>query len=193
MIGPVTVLPEALPPDGQLIIRRWLPADAAALSAAVEASREHLSPWLPWADERISDADRRQRITEWETEWANGGDVIYGVFLNEKVAGGGGLHHRLGRGGLEVGYWIARDYTGQGLATRFAKLATDAAFTVPGIDRVEIHHDEGNTASGAVPRRLGFTRVAEVAAAKRTDAEVGIEVQWRVTRDAWLAKHGSGS
>ena len=39
---------------------------------------------------------------------------------------------------------------------RSAAALTDVAFTLPGIDRVEIHCDEANTASAAIPRRLGY-------------------------------------
>ncbi len=59
--------------------------------------------------------------------------------------------------GLEIGYWIHPAFIGRGLATAAARLVTEAAFSVPGIDRVEIHHDRANEISGAIPRKLGFT------------------------------------
>jgi RimJ/RimL family protein N-acetyltransferase len=58
---------------------------------------------------------------------------------------------------LEIGYWIHAGFLRRGLATRVSCLLTDAAFTVAGIERVEIHHDKANVASAGVPRRLGFT------------------------------------
>jgi len=42
------------------------------------------------------------------------------------------------------------------------RLLTDAAFQIPGIERVEIHHDKANVASSGVPRKLGFELVEEV-------------------------------
>jgi RimJ/RimL family protein N-acetyltransferase len=57
-------------------------------------------------------------------------------------------------------------------------------FELPGIDRIEIHHDEANHASGAVPRRLGFTEVERVPVPEGPTApgEVGIDVTWRIHR-----------
>jgi hypothetical protein len=40
----------------RLVIRCWEPADAPLLKAALDASREHLRPWMPWA------ADGPQRL-----------------------------------------------------------------------------------------------------------------------------------
>ena len=42
-----------------------------------------------------------------------------------------------------------------------AALLTDAAFAMPGIRYVEIHHAKANVASSGVPRRLGFRVVGE--------------------------------
>ncbi len=65
---------------------------------------------------------------------------------------------RRGPGGLEIGYWVARDRTGRGMATAAAAALTEAAFGLPGIERVEIVHDLNNAASGQVPRKLGYAR-----------------------------------
>ncbi|MFE7786437.1 GNAT family N-acetyltransferase [Streptomyces nigrescens] len=53
---------------------------------------------------------------------------------------------------------------------------------MPGIDRIEIHHDEANPASGAVARRLGFTEMERVQVPEGPVApsETGIDVIWRL-------------
>jgi ribosomal-protein-serine acetyltransferase len=48
-----------------------------------------------------------------------------------------------------------------GLATTAARLLTDAACTVDGIERIEVHHDEANIVSAGAPQPLGFVRGAE--------------------------------
>ena len=35
----------------RLCIHCWQPQDVAQLKAAVDTSREHLIPWMPWAQE----------------------------------------------------------------------------------------------------------------------------------------------
>ena len=66
---------------------------------------------------------------------------------------------RIGPGGLEIGYWVHRAYTRRGLATAASAALVEQAFGLPGVDRVEIIHDELNVVSGRVPRKLGFTEV----------------------------------
>lgn len=181
-----TVLPERLEdPDG-LLLRRWEPADAEALGRAVAESADHLRPWMAWiAHEPVAVESRRAMIAEWEREWSTGGDVILGVFVDRRVAGGCGLHHRIGAGGLEIGYWIHSAFLRRGLATRTARALTDAAFGLPGIARVEIHHDKANQASAGVPRKLGFAWLGESPDKPAAPADVGIEWRWRMKKEGW--------
>jgi ribosomal-protein-serine acetyltransferase len=183
-----TVLPERIEGGDELLLRRWVAADAEALGGAVAESADHLRPWMAWiADEPVSLELRRARIAEWERDWSHGGDVILGTFVDGRVAGGGGLHQRVGPGGLEIGYWIHRAYLRRGLATRAAQLLTDAAFTVPGITFVEIHHDKANRASAGAPRKLGFEWLGESPDEPEAPAEIGIECRWRMEKESWLA------
>jgi len=68
--------------------------------------------------------DDAEVLGAWAREWAQGGDAIYGVFVDDQVAGGCGLHRRIAPGGLEIGYWIHSAWLRQGLAPRRPKLAS---------------------------------------------------------------------
>lgn len=85
--------------------------------------------------------------------------VSYAITTADAVVGSCGLMRRIGPGGLEIGYWLPPAYTGRGLATAAVAALVRQAFTLEDIDRVEIVHDAANTASGGVPRRLGFTEI----------------------------------
>ena len=173
----------------RLTLRRWVAADAADLSAAVTANLEHLRPWMPWiAAEPASLVDRLALIAEWQTEWERGGDSVFGAFLDGVVVGSTGFHRRRGPGALEIGYWVHSDHTRKGYATEIAASLTSAAFTVPDIERVEIHHDKANIASAGVPRSLGYTFSGETLDAVTSPGEVGIDCRWVVQRDEWIAK-----
>lgn len=174
-------------PDG-LTLRRWARDDAAQLGDAIADSVDHLRPWMPWVVlEPVSVSERQALIDGWDQEWVAGGDVVLGVFVDGAVAGGCGLHRRIGPGGLEIGYWTARRFLRQGIATTVAGLLTDAAFSDPPITRVEIHHDQANVASGGVPRELGWRVVRNVVDEIGAPGESGISCEWQITRRQWHA------
>jgi len=181
-----TVLPERFEGTEGLTLRRWVPDDAEALAQAVAESAEHLRPWMAWiAEEPVALERRRARIAEWALDWSRGGDILLGAFLDGRVVGGCGLHRRVGPDGLEIGYWIHVAFLRRGLATRMARILTDAGLAVPGITHVEIHHDKANEASAGVPRKLGFEWLGESPDEPEAPGEVGIEWRWRMERKAW--------
>ena len=198
MVGGLTdpglVIPDLVLRDRQTTLRTWSLADAEALCRAVTASIEHLRPWMAWvAAEPQTAAARRAWILECERDRVAGGSLLLGVFLDGAVAGGCGLHPRLGHGGLELGYWIHPAFLRRGLATTAGRLLTCAAFALPEISFVEIHHDRANVASGGVPRKLGFELIAEEPRQPEAPGEVGIECRWRMQRHGWQARNASAS
>lgn len=180
------VLPERLQAGADLLLRRWTVQDAEALSRAVAQSAEHLRPWMAWiGDEPLPPARRRALIARWEHEWSTGGDVVLGVFLRGRIAGGCGLHRRIAPDGLEIGYWTHCALVRRGIATSVARCLTEAGLAQPGISHVEIHHDRANRASARIPRRLGFRPLGEFADGIAAPAETGIECRWRMDAEEW--------
>jgi ribosomal-protein-serine acetyltransferase len=191
MIDPDQILPERLAGAAGLLLRRWSLADAHQLSAAVAESREHLRPWMAWpADEPLTIEQRRELIIGFERDWRDGGDVVLGIFVDGRVVGGCGLHRRIARDGLELGYWIHPRFTRRGLATAAARVLIDGAVALSWVTHVEIHHDKANVASAGVSRKLGFSLLAEVPDEIEAPAEIGIECRWRMDREQWLSTTG---
>lgn len=170
----------------RLTLRCWTFADVDPMSEAIVASADHLRPWMWWAaDEPITPTARRAVIARMVDEWASGGDATYGVFLDDRVVGGCGLHRRRGPTVLEIGYWIHVAHLRQGYASELAAALTTTALDQPGIDRVEIHHDRANEASRAVPERLGFHFAGESPVEPRAPAETGVHCCWYTTSGIW--------
>lgn len=172
-----------------LLIRPWRLSDAAALRAAVVNSLDHLRPFMPWVRaEPLSVTRRREMIREWRRGAERGGDLVYGLFAGDTVAGGCGLHRRIGPGGLEIGYWVHVDHVRRGYATAAARCMARRAFREPAVERVEIHHDRANTPSGMVARRLGFTLVEEVERHVDAPSASGVICVWRLQRESPAAR-----
>jgi len=176
---------------GPLVIRSWQESDAEGLGRAVVANLDHIRPWLPWARNLPDDpVGILEAMRQWIVEAPTKPDEVVGLFIDGEVVGGSGFHPRIGPGGLEIGYWVHRDFTRRGIATTTSKALTDYAFGRPDIERVEIHHDKANTRSGGIPRALGFSLVGEVAASALTPEQSGVHLIWRFTRAQWSPPTG---
>jgi ribosomal-protein-serine acetyltransferase len=174
------MLPERMEDDG-LLLRRWVRGDAEALAAVVAESASQLRPWVTWVDEEPTSIEGwRTFIAEREREWRDGGSVLLGIFVGERIAGGCSLNVCPDAPGiLEIGYWLHPAFRGHGLATRAARLLTETALAEPGVRAVEIRHDEANAASGAVPRRLGYSPVGKAPNGAPAPADSGTDLVWR--------------
>ena len=66
-----------------------------------------------------------------------------------------------GRGTGEIGYWVAREARGRGVATRAVRLVREWAASELGLTTLELVIHEDNAPSHAVARAAGFTQIAE--------------------------------
>jgi ribosomal-protein-serine acetyltransferase len=176
------MLPERMEDDG-LVLRRWVLGDAEALDAVMAESASHLRPWVTWVDQEATSIEgRRAFIAEREREWQDGGSVLLGMFVGERIAGGCSLNVRPDAAGVvEIGYWLHPAFRGHGLATRAARLLTEAVLAAPDVRAVEIRHDQANAASGGVPRRLGYALVGKAPNRAPAPADSGTDLVWRRT------------
>jgi RimJ/RimL family protein N-acetyltransferase len=147
----------------RLVIRCWSPEDAPRTKKAEDESREHLRPFMIWADrapETLTEIVDKLRLFR---SWFDAGeDFLFGAFDRQtgEVLGGTGLHPRVGKGGIEIGYWIHAAHVRKGLATEMAGALTRVAFEIGRMRWVEIRCATKNVASAGIPPRLGFTHEA---------------------------------
>ncbi len=179
--GAMDMRPDEVIEHGQVILRRYREDDLDAIVRAVTDSADHLSPWLPWAV-NYSRESAAEFLAGSVQGWDDGTVYNYAITTGGALAGGTGLMARIGPGALEIGYWVHQAYTRRGLATAAAAALVEQAFRLPGVNRVEIVHDELNVASGGVPRKLGFTQVGRHAIDPPPAAGTGIGVVWRLVR-----------
>lgn len=178
------------------MLRCWQPADAPLLKAAIDASLPELRPWMPWAMTEPSTIEQvEERLARYRADFEAGVDATVALFdrRETEVVGGAGLHPRIGPDGLEIGYWIRSDLTGQGFATEAARELTRAAFEDAGVERVEIRCDPRNVRSAAIPRRLGY-RLREVLLQNTLDPEGAPRdtMVWEITRKEFARRTTEG-
>lgn len=88
---------------------------------------------------------------------------FYAIELDGVPVGGGGIEPLEGtRTGVAIlGYWLAEEYWGRGVATRALQLLVDRAFA-DGFRRLQAHVFAANTASARVLEKCGFTLEARL-------------------------------
>jgi RimJ/RimL family protein N-acetyltransferase len=149
--------------SARTVVRCWDPRDAPLLKEAIDSSLHHLRPWMEWAEaEPQALAEKVALLRRFRSQFDLGRDFVYGIFDpgEQRVLGGTGLHPRSGEGSLEIGYWIRASEIGQGLATETTAVLTRVALEACRVDRVDIRVDPGNSASLAIPRKLGYSEEA---------------------------------
>jgi RimJ/RimL family protein N-acetyltransferase len=147
------------------VLRCWQPTDAPRLKEAVDASLDHLQPWMPWAvDEPQSVEEKVELLRRFRGQFDLGQDYVLGILSRDEsdVLGGSGFHPRAGDDAFEIGYWIRASHTGQGLGTEATAAITRVGFELCGVDRIEIRVEPQNERSMAIPRKLGFREEARL-------------------------------
>ncbi len=134
-------------------------SDARDMWNAVEMSRAHLEPWLPWvpfnADLDASFRYGEASAADWDAARAcrfairdRGSRQFLGVVGLESIAH---LHES-----AELGYWLRVDTTGRGYMTEASRALLNWTFGPMRAHRVRVAAATDNHASLAVIRRLGF-------------------------------------
>jgi ribosomal-protein-serine acetyltransferase len=157
---------EPLPIAPGAVLRPFQPSDVGELTETVIANREHLAPWMPWA-ERYSVEDCAAYLDLKQAQME--ADELFegAVVLEGRIVGAAGFHgvDRLNRS-TSIGYWLAADVVGRGLMTGAVRAMLDRAFGTWGLHRVIIEAVVDNVRSRAIPERLGFREEALLREAK---------------------------
>ena len=143
----------------RVVVRPYRESDAQSLYEAVAESRDHLRPWMPFADEHQTMDESRHWIILQMAHWILRDDLMLSIWEQEsdRYLGGTGLYpHNWEIGYFEIGYWIRASAEGHGYIAESVRLLTNYAFDNLKANRIEIRCDELNARSAAIPNRLGY-------------------------------------
>ena len=147
--------------QGTVSIRPVASSDAGALADAYAHNRAYLQPWEPVRPDGFYTADgQRERLAGCLAEQAAGRSFFWALFDGAHVAGCISLtdvvHGAFENGHL--GYWVARDCQGTGLATAAAQFVCTFAADL-GLHRLQSATLVHNAGSRKVLARSGFTEI----------------------------------
>lgn len=156
-----------MPVSEGIALRPFRLADAPERYALIDANRDHLSRWLPWAAGQTL-ADTEDFIRRCQAQQAANDGFQAAVVCDGTIAGIAGFHSvDWDRRSTSIGYWLAEAQQGRGTMTAVVRALVDQALLTWRLDRVEIRAAVGNRRSRAIPERLGFAEVDTLSGAER--------------------------
>jgi RimJ/RimL family protein N-acetyltransferase len=138
----------------RLMLRPLVPGDAEAYAAM--RFHSEVAKWLPPAPGDPVEA-ARVAIARFAAGWQERRHAPWGVFLEDRLVGHGGLNFVPEFEATEVLWALHPDVWGKGYATEVAKAALAYGFSALALDLIFAIALPDNVASQAVMRRIGLT------------------------------------
>ena len=160
VIGMALTAPEPPLADEVVALRPWRADDAPAVAAAIDGDPE-IAAWLDEVPQPYGLDDAHEYIAACTRGWAEGAGAFFAVVdpADGTLLGSLGLRLAgLPQGVAEVGYWIAREARGRGVASHAVRLAARWILGEVGIERLQLRADTLNVSSQRVAEKAGFTR-----------------------------------
>lgn len=144
------------------VTRLLAPDDAPVLAELLRANRGFLAPWQPLRTEAYFSDEGQREVVSKALEQHELRQSVPRVILDgtERVVGMITLQSII-RGAFQscsVGYWVAEDVQGRGLATAALRETTQIAFHELRLHRIQAETLPHNVRSQRMLERLGFTR-----------------------------------
>lgn len=134
---------------------------AGDMFEAVQESLREIQAWMTWATPDYSEISAATWQLAVRRSWELGIEYQFAILdaANGVFLGGAGLNHfntmyRM----ANLGYWVRTSATGQGVASRAARMVAQFGFTQVGLVRAEIVVAKENVASLRVAEKAGATR-----------------------------------
>src|SRR5947209_2585293 len=157
----------------RLVLRPPTLGDLDCIQTAKENAWNDLQRWMAWAFENQRSRQALEQSIRRTMDYQSQAGIALAGF--HKINGDFVVRTALDLTDeadvYETGYWVARKYAGQGMATEAANAAIRYAFGHLGAKAISIGYFDGNDASGHIVEKLGFQkiRVAREAATRCLD------------------------
>lgn len=167
-------------------LRLLTEADAGELHGLIEANRDYLGAWLPWAAAQSFD-DTLEYIREARVQLEANDGFPLAILVEERIAGivdyvAIDWWERSAR----IGYWLAAEHQGRGTMTAAVAALTDHALAAWELARVTIWAATENARSRAIPERLGYRQEAILPEAQRVGGRDLDLAVYSVAAEDWV-------
>jgi RimJ/RimL family protein N-acetyltransferase len=155
--------------EGAVTLRPWRLDDAPPLVRRINDPA--VAAFLDLIPQPYGHADAVAYLTGCEEGWRTGASSNFAVCVEglDGPAGSVGIRwSEIDEGVAEIGYWVAAEARGRGVATMATRLAAEWAFGAePRLERLQLRADVENEPSNRVAAKAGFTREGVLRSARR--------------------------
>lgn len=169
----------------EVVLHQVSYSDAPALFRLIDNNRTSLRAWLPFVDFTKVVEDTEAFIGSFFVPGSR--NLVFTIRYRGEVAGLIG-YKDIDRNNkkLEIGYWIAPVFEGNGIVTQSLEALIGAAFSYLEMNRIQIKCAVGNQRSINIPKRLAFRfEGIERAGEWLNDRFVDLEV-YSMLRSDWI-------
>ena len=133
-------------------------SDALAIFNTIDNQRTYLGKWLPFVALTKELSDTENFIKSVLNIPKDKLEFTYSIRKHDEFVGVIGLKNtdKLNKK-TEIGYWLSKEFQGQGIITKSVTSLCDFIFNKLQLNRIEIKCAIENKASIGIPKRLGFT------------------------------------
>ncbi len=142
-------------------IKLYLPrmTFAPAIFNLIENQREYLSPYIPMASTAQSEEDIKKVVKNIQITNQSKRSLVTYLFYKEELVGSiGFVRIDNEHASAELGYWISKDFQGQGIISQSCQRLIDYGYKHLDFNRIVIKIVPGNEKSLRIPKRLGFEK-----------------------------------
>jgi len=133
------------------------PFNALELFSLVDANRDHLREYLPWVDATKSSDDSASFIKGALKRFAEARELTYFIKQDGCIIGIISLWLEYPDTNThEIGYWLAKSHTNQGIMTHCVARLLEMAFSSLQAKKVQISCATTNTASNRLAQKAGM-------------------------------------
>jgi ribosomal-protein-serine acetyltransferase len=169
---------------GGWALRPLLPSDAGDWHSVVARSCDEILRWEDWPEALASEEATKTLLERLAKEWRAGRSFYCGVHAGDRLVGGVTIANVLWDCRCaDLGYWVATEHRGQGVAVWAARRMIDYGFYVLKLQRIQMVIRADHLASHRVAEKLGagfegLARKRIVHRGRAIDAKV-----YAITRD----------
>jgi len=163
--------------------------NAELLHQVLVKNKKFLLPWLSWARDikntPQSVKDRYNYLVKCDEKWDENCAYEYVVVLDDKIIGSCSvIDVDVKNKKAELGYWLAKDYRGNGYVMESVSVLEQALFK-NGFNKIIIRNDTLNKGSVNIAKKLGY----ELEGVLKQDRWISYEKRFRDTNVFAKFKH----